>query len=57
MEKIVLSMDYDYSDMLRTTRRLMERYPFLSREVIGKSVLGKDIFSLSAGRGESILFA
>jgi len=57
MERIVLSMDYDYSEMLRTVRRLRDTFCFLKHDTIGKSVLGKDIFSLSLGRGESVLYA
>lgn len=49
---------FDYFDTLKYIQNLREEYSFLNLESIGKSVLGRDIFSLQIGRAkEYVLFA
>lgn len=51
-ERIVrAAQPYGYSRMMRDLAALLRRYPFLSAETIGKSVLGKKIPALRMGFG------
>lgn len=44
--------DYDYLAVLREKDKLKEKYPYVSVETIGKSVMGREIFALSVGQAE-----
>jgi g-D-glutamyl-meso-diaminopimelate peptidase len=45
-------MGYDYDCLCRDVKKLCENYGMIEKEVIGKSVMGRDIISLKAGTGE-----
>lgn len=48
----------DYVKYCSAIKRLKEEFPLLQTEVIGKSVLGKNIYALKIGKGyDSVLFA
>lgn len=49
-------MSYDYKRLMEDTERLCEKYPFIDKEVIGKSVMKKPIYCLKVGKGEKKLF-
>lgn len=58
MENICDLRPLDYFDTVKTVGKLCEKYPFLISKTIGKSVMGRDIFSLRIGRtNEYVLFA
>ena len=58
MEQVKDIKVFDYFETLKYIQKLKEEYPFLCLESIGKSVLGRDIFSLRIGRAkEYVLFA
>ena len=52
MEFITASENYDYKKMSNVIDILCENYPFLSRQVIGKSCAGRDIVALKVGKAE-----
>lgn len=43
---------YSYEKMMDAVERLIQRYPFLKKTIIGKSIMGKEIIALEIGRGE-----
>ncbi len=43
---------YSYEKMMDVVERLIQRYPFLKKTIIGKSIMGKEIIALEIGRGE-----
>ena len=58
MKSIITNNYCTYQKMCKDIRNLSNEYYMLSVEKIGKSVMGKDIFSLSIGEGaEQVLFA
>ena len=51
-------MEFDYNTKLKNILALCEKYTFLKTNIIGKSVVGRDILSVSFGNGsEDVLFA
>ena len=55
---IIENKDYEYFEICKLIKVLKNEYGFLSTEIIGKSVLGKDIYALKIGQGsETVLFA
>ncbi len=55
---IIESKDYSYSEICKIINQLKNEYDFLQSEVIGKSVLGRNIYSLKIGNAsENVLFA
>ena len=48
-------MEFDYNKNLKNISALCEKYSFLERNVIGKSVVGRDIPILSFGNGKDEL--
>lgn len=44
--------EYDYEALVVDIRQLLTIYPFLQREIIGNSVMGKELPELTIGRGE-----
>lgn len=58
LERTVKSINYDNIKRPEIIRTLCEEYPFLRKDIIGKSCAGKDIYSLTLGRArEYSLFA
>ncbi len=60
MEQFVVNTNVDYTwEITRDTLlRLKEKYPFIAIGSIGKSVMGKDIFTIRLGEGEKkVLFS
>jgi g-D-glutamyl-meso-diaminopimelate peptidase len=58
MENICELKPLDYLETSKTISRLCDKYPFLIKGSIGKSVMGKDIYSLRIGTtNEYVLFA
>lgn len=57
MENIIKSVNYDYAAMMQAVKAIALRYPFVKVSSIGKSVMGKDIVTLSVGRGSEVLYA
>ena len=53
LEKIFRSVNYDYCTLTKNINLLCQRYPFLRKKSIGKSVRGRDISSLTLGNSES----
>ena len=49
-------MSYDYKNFLKDTEGLLEEFPFVEREIIGKSVMKKPIYCIKIGDGEKKLF-
>lgn len=49
-------MSYDYKNFLKDTESLLEEFPFVEREIIGKSVMKKPIYCIKIGDGEKKLF-
>lgn len=49
MNCIIKPVDFDYNTNIRFIEDLIKEYPFLSAEIIGRSTLGRGIFSLSVG--------
>ncbi len=45
-------MGYDYDNLLKDIDTLSENYGRIEKSVIGKSVMGRDIFCLKAGEGK-----
>ena len=45
-------MGYDYDNLLKDIDTLSENYGRIEKSVIGKSVMGSDIFCLKAGEGK-----
>lgn len=57
MSKIVLPTDGTYKTVKKMLSELCEKYPFLKLSSIGKSVLGKDIFTVEIGKShDKILY-
>ncbi len=58
MENNIVPTDtaYTWEIVKNTLDKLKERYPFIKTDTIGKSVMGKDIFSLSLGSGPKKIF-
>ncbi len=50
------NIDYTYDIMERDIKGLKARYPFLQVEVAGKSVLGKNLYSIKLGNGPNKVF-
>ena len=46
------NVNYTWDILKDTVDKLKEKYPFINVSTIGKSVMGKDIFAISAGCGE-----
>ena len=53
---IPTDISYSYYLVKLLTEGLTARYPFIKSQSLGKSVMGKDIFSLCAGSGAKQLF-
>ncbi|MEE1321572.1 MAG: M14 family metallocarboxypeptidase [Acutalibacteraceae bacterium] len=49
MNYIIKPTEYNYNTNIRFIEELIKEYPFLSAEIIGRSGLGRGIFSLSVG--------
>lgn len=49
--------NYDYLEHLKTRKEILEKYPFVLSKTVGKSVMGREIFSFSIGDAEEyVLF-
>lgn len=58
MNYIIKPCLFDYNTNIRFVEELIKEYPFLSAEIIGRSGLGRGIFSLSLGnRKNSVIYA
>ena len=58
MNYIIKPVPYDYNTNIRFIEDLIKEYPFLSVEIIGRSTLGRGIFSLSVGNSKnSVIYA
>ncbi|NLC68113.1 MAG: peptidase M14 [Clostridiaceae bacterium] len=53
---VFTDVDYTYNIMERDVQILSSRYPFLETNVIGQSVLGKNIYAIRLGRGPNEVF-
>ncbi len=49
MNYIIKPVAFDYNTNIRFIEELIKEYPFLSAEIVGRSTLGRGIFSLSVG--------
>lgn len=49
-------MSYDYNKFLKEMKSLLEEFPFLKSEIIGKSVMKKPIYCIKVGDGDKKLF-
>ncbi|MBQ8504594.1 MAG: M14 family metallocarboxypeptidase [Clostridia bacterium] len=49
MKYIIKPTEFDYNTNIRFIEELIKEYPFLTAEIIGRSSLGRGIFSLSLG--------
>lgn len=50
--------DYGYFDICKIIKELSDKYSFLKTEIIGKSVLGRNIYALKLGSGKNtVLYA
>lgn len=49
-------MSYDYKCFVKDTESLLEEFPFLEKEIIGKSVMKKPIYCIKVGNGERKIF-
>ena len=55
---ITENKDYSYFEITKIISLLSDKYPFLKTQIIGKSVLGKNIYAFKIGEGENpALFA
>ncbi len=52
MDKIIKDINYDYLGFKKAVDRLCEKYDFLIKETIGKSIGGRDITAIKLGRAE-----
>lgn len=52
MDFITESENYDYKKMTCVIDKLCEKFPFLSKRIIGKSCGGRDIIALKIGKAE-----
>jgi g-D-glutamyl-meso-diaminopimelate peptidase len=50
------NLDYTYEIMVRDIQGLQIRYPFIEVRIAGKSVLGKNLYTLKLGSGPSEVF-
>jgi len=50
------NLDYTYEIMERNIQALQSRYPFIKVEIAGKSVLGKNLYTLKLGSGPVEVF-
>lgn len=58
MNYIIKPVTFDYNTNIRFIEELIKEYPFLSAEIVGRSTLGRGIFSLSAGNQKnSVIYA
>lgn len=58
LETIIRHVEHDYNSYERCFKALLEKYPFLRCETIGKSVFGRDIRALKLGNApEEVLYA
>lgn len=58
MNYIIKPVTFDYNTNIRFIEELIKEYPFLSAEIIGRSALGRGIFSLSLGNSKnSVIYA
>ncbi len=58
MDLSIRPVEYDHAAITRTVWEIAGEYPFVSVGSVGKSVLGRDIYSISLGSGKKrILFA
>ncbi|MBQ7045334.1 MAG: M14 family metallocarboxypeptidase [Clostridia bacterium] len=58
MDDIVNFRTNDYSQTKQYILKLCEKYPFLEKQIIGKSCMGRDIYALKLGRSyEYVLLA
>mgnify|MGYP005851757429 CR=1 FL=1 len=53
IDVVFTDIDYTYDIMERDIRGLTARYPFIETGVIGKSVLGKNLYYIKLGRGSA----
>lgn len=53
MERIVDNTDIDGAKRKNITDRLLNEYPFVKKDIIGKSCMGRDIYALRLGNGNS----
>lgn len=49
-------MSYDYNRFLKEMESLLEEFPFVKSEIIGKSVMRKPIYCIKVGDGDKKLF-
>lgn len=52
-DRLFMAVNYTYSSMINEINRMCKKYSFLRKKSIGKTVLGKEIISLSLGNAES----
>ncbi len=53
---IKTNQEYSYDDLKENIVSLKQKYPFIQTEVIGSSVLGKNIYALRIGKGKRKVF-
>ena len=53
---VTTNKEYDYNLLLDNTKVLLREYPFVEKNKIGFSVLGKELFSLKFGTGRKKIF-
>lgn len=53
MSFIIKPLQTDYNTNIRYIEELIKEFPFLNAEIIGRSALGRGIFSLSVGKSTS----
>lgn len=53
---VATNVDYTYEIMERNVQGLQSRYPFIEVEIAGKSVLGKNLYTLKLGSGPVEVF-
>ncbi len=58
MNDIIAPVEHDYNAVREAVYAIKGRYPFIELNTIGKSVMGKDIYTLTIGKGVStVLYA
>lgn len=56
MSIVSTNIDYNYKTMEKNIIDLKENFPFLDYQIIGNSVLGKNIYALKLGNGKKEVF-
>lgn len=53
---VTTSQEYGYEDLVSDIQALKERYSFIQTEIIGQSIMGKNIYAIRLGKGDKEVF-